>query len=61
MSDTEQIMNVINMTGTFSSGCQTSRVSFESQRNMARAELRRCGSPKYDARHYETNEKEDPK
>lgn len=52
ISDAEQTMNVIDTTGQFRSNSRTSKVSFESQRNMARAELTRRGSPKYDARHY---------
>lgn len=52
MSDSEQTTNVIDTTGTFGSGSRTSKVSFKSQRNIARAELAKRGSPKYDARHY---------
>lgn len=52
MSDAEQTMNVIDTTGTFGSGSRTSKVSFESQRNMARAELTTRGSPTYAVRHY---------
>jgi len=52
MSDSEQTMNVIDMTGTLGSSSRTSKVSFESQRKMARDELTRRGSPTYDVAHY---------
>ena len=52
MSDAEQTTELIDMSGKLGSSSRTSEVSFESQRNMARAELERRGSPEYDARHY---------
>jgi hypothetical protein len=52
MSDTEQTLQVLDMTGTFGSSSQTSKVSFEDQRNMARIELEKRGSPQYDIRYY---------
>lgn len=54
MSDAEQTTNVIDTTGGGSSS-RTSKVSFEAQRNAARAEITKRGSPKYDARHYANN------
>jgi hypothetical protein len=52
MSDAEQTTNLIDMTGKIGSSSRTSKVSFAAQRYMARAELARRGSPKYDPRHY---------
>lgn len=52
MSDSEQTMHVIDQTETLGSSSRTSKVSFESQRKMARDELKRRGSPTYDVAHY---------
>ena len=53
MSDSEQSMTVIDMTGTLGgSSSRTSKVSFKSQRKMAGDELTRRGSPPYDVAHY---------
>ena len=48
MSDAEHTTKVFDFTGTVGSGDQVSKVSFESQRNTARAELAKRGSPEYD-------------
>ena len=54
MSDSEQTQEFVNVdaTGTSRSRSRTMKVSFQPQRDMARAELAGRGSPKYDARHY---------
>jgi hypothetical protein len=52
MSDAEQTVNMIDMSGTSGSSNRTYQVSFEPQRNIARTELARRGSPGYDPRHY---------
>jgi hypothetical protein len=52
MHDAEHTTAVMDFTGRGGSGDQITKVSFEAQRNMARAELTRRGSPNYDARYY---------
>jgi len=54
MSDADHIVEVLDATGpnVVVSSSQSSRVSFEVQREMARAELGRRGSPKYDVSCY---------
>jgi enoyl-[acyl-carrier-protein] reductase (NADH) len=53
MSDSEQTQHVIDVAGVLGgSKSRTSKVSFESQRKMARDELARRGSPAYDVTNY---------
>jgi len=52
MSDAEQSVSIIDMSGSLGSSNRTHLVSFEPQRNIARAELARRGKPRYDPTRY---------
>jgi len=54
LSDADHTVDVLDARGpaVVVSSSQTSKVSFEVQREMAQAELKRRGSPKYDASRY---------